>query len=165
MSGEGILHLKPLIKYPMYDYETETQNFPFKTVIMLIVLLVHISVSGLWHQTRFNSHLLSAQSWVQNVVCMEVLRMYAWQRTVKSIHLIIFNYYINYLFNIFNYICEKQWNLEESNKMWKKEELWRKIIGVQAIVIAMPSLWWYNTDSVHIAFSTILLLMFQLYLL
>lgn len=46
MSGEQILGLPPLIKYPMFDPATDTQNFPFKTMIMILVLLVEISVSG-----------------------------------------------------------------------------------------------------------------------
>lgn len=46
LGGETVLKLPAVIKYPLYDYDTKTQNFPFKTLTMLIALLVEIGVSG-----------------------------------------------------------------------------------------------------------------------
>ncbi len=44
-SGDPILDLPPLIEYPWYDEESETQLFPFKTMTMLISLLCIILAS------------------------------------------------------------------------------------------------------------------------
>lgn len=44
LGGEAILKIPPAIKYPLYA--DGTQNFPFKTMNMLIALGVEIAVSG-----------------------------------------------------------------------------------------------------------------------
>lgn len=46
-GGEHLINLPALIKYPMYDEEHGVQNFPFKTMSMLLSLLTIISVSYL----------------------------------------------------------------------------------------------------------------------
>lgn len=46
-GGEPLLSLPPLIKYPWYDEESGYQLFPFKTMTMLISLVVIIAVSQL----------------------------------------------------------------------------------------------------------------------
>ena len=38
LSGEEVFSIPPIIKWPGFDEETETQRFPFKTTIMLINL-------------------------------------------------------------------------------------------------------------------------------
>ncbi|CAG0886997.1 unnamed protein product [Darwinula stevensoni] len=45
-GGEPVLHLEPWIHY-MYDEETETQLFPFRTMSMLISLVALVVVSAL----------------------------------------------------------------------------------------------------------------------
>lgn len=44
-GGESQLGLPPLIHYPGYDYETERQLFPFRTMAMLMSLITLIGVS------------------------------------------------------------------------------------------------------------------------
>jgi len=45
LAGDEILGLKPVLIYPMYDEATNTQNFPHKTMAMLISLFMIIVVS------------------------------------------------------------------------------------------------------------------------
>ena len=44
-GGEPLVSLPPLIKYPNFDEDTQTQLFPFKTMAMLISLVTIILVS------------------------------------------------------------------------------------------------------------------------
>ena len=44
-GGESIIGLKPLIRYPGYVEETNTQRFPYKTFTMLLVFATTIGVS------------------------------------------------------------------------------------------------------------------------
>ncbi len=44
-GGEEVLGLPALIHYPGYDEETETQQFPFRTLCMLISLTLLVLVS------------------------------------------------------------------------------------------------------------------------
>lgn len=44
-GGESMLGLPPLIHFPGYDEETQTQLFPFRTAAMLISLITLIGVS------------------------------------------------------------------------------------------------------------------------
>uniref|UniRef100_A0AC34RIE5 High-affinity choline transporter 1 n=1 Tax=Panagrolaimus sp. JU765 TaxID=591449 RepID=A0AC34RIE5_9BILA len=44
-GGEPLLHFPALIHYPMYDIETDTQYFPFKTMSMLASFFACVSVS------------------------------------------------------------------------------------------------------------------------
>ena len=46
-GGEPLVFLPALIKYPGYDYETETQTFPFRTASMLLSMFCLVSVSKL----------------------------------------------------------------------------------------------------------------------
>ena len=46
-GGEALFGLPALIKYPGYDYGTDTQRFPFRTMSMLISFSLIISVSRL----------------------------------------------------------------------------------------------------------------------
>ena len=46
-GGEPLLGLPAAIRYPYYDAATQTQNFPFKTMTMLISLLLIVGVSWL----------------------------------------------------------------------------------------------------------------------
>lgn len=50
LGGESILNFPAAIRYPWYDEETHTQNFPFKTLTMLIGFAVLLSVSYLTDQ-------------------------------------------------------------------------------------------------------------------
>lgn len=45
LSGEKLLYLPMVIKYPMYDSKNEVQYFPHRTLVMLIVLLVIVVAS------------------------------------------------------------------------------------------------------------------------
>ncbi|XP_067934602.1 high-affinity choline transporter 1-like [Watersipora subatra] len=58
LGGESILKLPPVIKYPMY--EDGVQNFPFKTLNMLIALFTEIAVSALMKRL-FDKGTLSPQ--------------------------------------------------------------------------------------------------------
>lgn len=49
-GGEPLFHLPALIKYPLYDYETDTQKFPFRTMSMLTSFALIIGVS---HLTKY----------------------------------------------------------------------------------------------------------------
>jgi len=44
-GGEPLLHFPAAIHYPMYDVETDTQYFPFKTTAMLASFFACVSVS------------------------------------------------------------------------------------------------------------------------
>lgn len=46
-GGEDAISIPPLIEYPMYNAETKTQNFPFKTMSMLLNLITVVIVSYL----------------------------------------------------------------------------------------------------------------------
>ena len=46
-GGEPLVFLPALIKYPGYDYQTETQTFPFRTASMLLSMFCLVSVSKL----------------------------------------------------------------------------------------------------------------------
>ncbi|XP_018016717.1 high-affinity choline transporter 1-like, partial [Hyalella azteca] len=45
LGGEPVLQLPAVIKYPWYDYENETQNFPFRTLSMLVTMIALLLVS------------------------------------------------------------------------------------------------------------------------
>jgi len=45
LAGDNILGLQPVLIYPMYDAATNTQNFPHKTMAMLISFSVIIGIS------------------------------------------------------------------------------------------------------------------------
>ncbi|KAL7668364.1 hypothetical protein ACOME3_009066 [Neoechinorhynchus agilis] len=45
VGGDPVLKIKPLLKYPFFDYERQEQLFPFRTLSMLSGLLALISVS------------------------------------------------------------------------------------------------------------------------
>ncbi len=46
-GGEPLFNLPALIKFPLYDEETNTQRFPFRTMSMLISFSLIITVSSL----------------------------------------------------------------------------------------------------------------------
>ncbi|XP_054746897.1 high-affinity choline transporter 1 [Anastrepha obliqua] len=53
-GGEALLGLPPLIHFPGYDAETQTQLFPFRTTAMLMSLITLIGVSW-WTKMMFES--------------------------------------------------------------------------------------------------------------
>ena len=44
-GGEKLIGIKPFVKYPYYDSETETQLFPYRTLSMVVNLAMLILVS------------------------------------------------------------------------------------------------------------------------
>ena len=46
LSGDSITKIPAVIKYPMYDPVSNTQNFPARTFTMIVCLLLEIGVSG-----------------------------------------------------------------------------------------------------------------------
>jgi high affinity choline transporter 7 len=46
-GGEPLFNLPALIKFPMYDEETMTQRFPFRTMSMLLSFVLNIGISFL----------------------------------------------------------------------------------------------------------------------
>lgn len=46
-GGESLIGLPAVIKYPFYDYKSDHQNFPFRTMAMIISFLLLLSVSYL----------------------------------------------------------------------------------------------------------------------
>lgn len=47
LSGEPVLHIPAIIKYPFFDEDTQTQLFPHRTLVMLIgaILVVLVSIA------------------------------------------------------------------------------------------------------------------------
>lgn len=55
LAGEKSLSIPSVTKYPMYNYETDEQLFPFRTFVMMMNLLVCLVVSALvnhWNSRR-----------------------------------------------------------------------------------------------------------------
>ena len=46
-GGEPLIHLPPLIKFPLYDEESDVQLFPFRTMAMVLSAITLLSVSAL----------------------------------------------------------------------------------------------------------------------
>ena len=47
LAGEPLFAISPIIKYPLFDQNTEIQKFPFRTFGMIISLLLIITISNL----------------------------------------------------------------------------------------------------------------------
>ncbi|XP_054269313.1 high-affinity choline transporter 1-like [Macrosteles quadrilineatus] len=62
LGGEKDIGLDPVISYPYFDSETNTQRFPFRTLAMVCAIVTHVVVSAV---TRwlFESGTLSADRW------------------------------------------------------------------------------------------------------
>ncbi|CAL4076074.1 unnamed protein product, partial [Meganyctiphanes norvegica] len=57
LGGEKTLGLPALIAYPMYDAETGTQNFPFRSLAMVVTLVSLLLVSKLFEWLFKSGHL------------------------------------------------------------------------------------------------------------
>ncbi|CAL1538083.1 unnamed protein product [Lymnaea stagnalis] len=57
LSGDSLLKIPAAIKWPMYDYVTDTQLFPFRTFAMLVGVSCVIMISGLTHFLFVRGHL------------------------------------------------------------------------------------------------------------
>uniref|UniRef100_A0A1B6LH83 High-affinity choline transporter 1 n=1 Tax=Graphocephala atropunctata TaxID=36148 RepID=A0A1B6LH83_9HEMI len=62
LGGEKDIGLEPVINYPYFNSETNTQGFPFRTFAMLCAIMAHVIVScaSRW---LFESGTLSADRW------------------------------------------------------------------------------------------------------
>ncbi|KAF6029067.1 hypothetical protein EB796_012617 [Bugula neritina] len=76
LGGEKILNFPPAIKYPWYDEVEQTQNFPFKTMSMLIALAVEIAVSALFKMLFETGRLPSRVDRLNAVVNERELNLY-----------------------------------------------------------------------------------------
>ncbi len=60
-GGESMVDFRPLIKYPWYDEVTKTQNFPFKTLAMLMSF-IGIMGASLVTNVLFTRQILPAKA-------------------------------------------------------------------------------------------------------
>ncbi|XP_059159876.1 high-affinity choline transporter 1-like [Physella acuta] len=57
LSGDAVLQIPAAIKFPLYDYSTDSQLFPFRTLAMLSGLFCILVFSGLTHVLFTRGHL------------------------------------------------------------------------------------------------------------
>ncbi|KAG8301420.1 hypothetical protein J6590_054342 [Homalodisca vitripennis] len=62
LGGEKDIGLEPVISYPYFDSETNTQGFPFRTFAMICAIVTHVTVSCI-SRWLFESGTLSADRW------------------------------------------------------------------------------------------------------
>ena len=56
-GGEPLFNLPALIKFPMYDHDTNTQRFPFRSMSMLLSFALNIGISNLTKYLFEQGHL------------------------------------------------------------------------------------------------------------
>ena len=70
LGGEYYLNFKAVMKWPWYDEETNIQNFPFRTICMLIGLILNLLISYLFKRL-FETGKLDSRFDVFNAVVNE----------------------------------------------------------------------------------------------